>query len=75
MLQGATAVDAVLVFYEAEDSFMSRGGEADGGSRDASRDGITNVGILQQNIESFSGVVTVISNMNDSIDMAFFRRF
>jgi SpoVK/Ycf46/Vps4 family AAA+-type ATPase len=67
----AKAVDAILVFDEAEGLFGSRSGsEGSSGRHDD-----MNVGILLHHIETFSGVVVVITNLKDRIDNAFFRRF
>jgi SpoVK/Ycf46/Vps4 family AAA+-type ATPase len=68
----AKAVDAVLVFDEAESLFGSRSTD---GSSGAGRHDTANVGILLHHIETFPGVVIVITNLKDRIDGAFFRRF
>jgi len=68
----ARQVDAVLVFDEAESLFGSRG---EMGGDGAGRHDAMNVGILLHHIETFSGVVVVITNMRERIDQAFFRRF
>jgi len=67
----AKAVDAVLVFDEAEGLFGSRSGEGDGSSRHDTM----NVGVLLHHIETFPGVVIVITNLREKVDTAFFRRF
>ncbi len=62
--------DAVLVFDEAEALFGTRTGD------DASsRHDTMNVGLLLHHMETFNGVVIVITNMKHAIDEAFFRRF
>jgi SpoVK/Ycf46/Vps4 family AAA+-type ATPase len=66
----ATNNDAVLVFDEAEALFGTRAG-----SGDASRHDTMNVGLLLHHMETFNGVVMVITNMKQAIDEAFFRRF
>jgi SpoVK/Ycf46/Vps4 family AAA+-type ATPase len=68
----ARQVDAVVVFDEAEGLFGSR---ADTGGDGAGRHDSMNVGILLHHIETFPGVVVVITNMRERIDPAFFRRF
>ena len=67
----AKSKDAILVFDEAEGLFGSR--QSSGGS--TSRHDNLNVGLLLQYIENFSGICVVITNMKESIDEAFFRRF
>ena len=67
----AKAKDAILVFDEAEGLFGSR--KSNGGS--TSRHDNLNVGLLLQYIESFAGICVVITNMKESLDEAFFRRF
>jgi len=67
----AKSKDAVLVFDEAEGLFGSR---KSGGASTSRHDNL-NVGLLLQYIENFSGVCVVITNMKESIDEAFFRRF
>ena len=68
----AKSKDAVLVFDEAESLFGSRQSSSGGST---SRHDNLNVGLLLQYIENFTGVCVVITNMKDSIDEAFFRRF
>lgn len=68
----AKAVDAILVFDEAEGIFGSR---SNGGDGDSSRHDTMNVGILLHHMETFPGVIVVITNLKEKIDSAFFRRF
>mmetsp|Transcript_25098 Transcript_25098/g.53407 ORF Transcript_25098/g.53407 Transcript_25098/m.53407 type:complete len:568 (+) Transcript_25098:2-1705(+) len=68
----AKSKDAILVFDEAEGLFGSRKSSS---SESAGRHDNLNVGLLLQLIENFSGICVVITNMKDSIDEAFFRRF
>mmetsp|Transcript_16708 Transcript_16708/g.19244 ORF Transcript_16708/g.19244 Transcript_16708/m.19244 type:complete len:1183 (+) Transcript_16708:634-4182(+) len=68
----AKSKDAVLVFDEAESLFGSRQSSSGGST---SRHDNLNVGLLLQYIENFTGICVVITNMKDSIDEAFFRRF
>lgn len=57
---------------QAEGLFGSRDDDSGGG---AGRHDTTNVGILLHHIETFPGVVIVITNLRQRIDTAFFRRF
>eukprot|EP00935_MAST-01C_sp_MAST-1C-sp1_P000007 g7.t1 len=72
VFQEAKACDAVLVFDEAEGLFGTRG---DSGGEGAGRHDTINVGVLLHQMETFGGLVIVISNLRERIDKAFFRRF
>jgi len=64
--------DAVLVFDEAEGLFGRRSSL---GQSSTDRHDNLNIGLLLQYIENFTGICVVITNMKDTIDEAFFRRF
>jgi SpoVK/Ycf46/Vps4 family AAA+-type ATPase len=72
IFENAKAVDAVLVFDEAEGLFGARSSDGGDGS---SRHDTMNVGVLLHHIETFPGVVVVITNLRERVDSAFFRRF
>lgn len=72
MFREAEALDAVLVFDEAEGLFGARNTDAADG---ASRHDTLNVGILLHHLETFTGICVVITNIRAAIDAAFFRRF
>lgn len=63
---------AILVFDEGEGLFGSR---STGSPSSSGRHDNINVGLLLQYIESFGGVCIVITNHQEAIDEAFFRRF
>lgn len=72
VFDSAKSKDVVLVFDEAEGLFGERGaGSSDGVGRHDNM----NVGLLLQYMESFPGVCIVITNKENLIDDAFFRRF
>ena len=66
----AKAVDAVLVFDEAEGLF----GKRLSGESDADKEYINMTGILLHEIEQFPGIVILITNLLANFDSAFQRR-
>jgi SpoVK/Ycf46/Vps4 family AAA+-type ATPase len=72
VFDSAKSKDVVLVFDEAEGLFGERSSSTSDG---VSRHDNMNVGLLLQYMESFTGVCIVITNKENLIDDAFFRRF
>lgn len=71
VFDSAKSKDVVLVFDEAEGLFGERSSSSDGVGRHDNM----NVGLLLKYMESFPGVCIVITNKENLIDDAFYRRF
>mmetsp|Transcript_18421 Transcript_18421/g.55530 ORF Transcript_18421/g.55530 Transcript_18421/m.55530 type:complete len:1186 (-) Transcript_18421:1035-4592(-) len=71
LFQEARAMDAVLVFDEAESLFGARGSSMESST---DRYAAMDVGILLHHLENHIGIVVLITNKPSSLDSAFQRR-
>lgn len=71
MFKEAKAMDAILVFDDAEALFGKRNEQSNSTDRYANMD----TGLLLYHMERFPGICVVTTNLINNIDQAFFRRF